>query len=107
MIVFGYSFDCYFDVFSTVEAEKSNRDCRSARELYEKIQRLHTENMRSIQSSIKELTEKLETVTRSKELESVKKSEALEQISALREMNEKLRVQVHHMFVEGRRLCQL
>lgn len=79
---------------SAVEAEKAGRDGRSAEELYRRVQRLHEEEARAVQASLRELTEQLELVSKAKEVEVNKRVEALEQVRELRASAEKLRVTV-------------
>lgn len=77
-----------------VEAEKAGRDGRSAEELCRRSHRLHDEETKAAQGALRELTERLEAVTKLKEQESAKRLDAQEQLRELRTSSEKLRVTV-------------
>lgn len=83
-----------------VEAEKAGRDGRSAEELYRRVQRLHEEESKGVQGSLRDLSERLDAVTKQKELEATKRADAQEQVKELRAAAEKLRVTVRtHCFI--------
>ena len=62
--------------------------------MYDRAQRLHDEERKSVHSAIKELSDKLEAVTKAKEQEASKRADAQEQLKELRANSEKLRSQV-------------
>jgi len=79
------------------EAEKATRDGRSARELYERVQRLHEEEHKGVSHSLRELSEQLESVTKQKEQETAKRADALEQLKELRAASERQRIQLEDL----------
>lgn len=78
----------------TVDAEKAGRDGRSAEELLRRVQRLHEEEQRAVQAALKDVTERLDAVTKAKEQEAAKRADAQDQVKELRAGAEKLRITV-------------
>ena len=58
------------------------------------MQRLHEEESKGVQGSLRDLAERLDAVTKQKELEATKRADAQEQVKELRAAAEKLRVTV-------------
>jgi len=58
------------------------------------VQRLHEEESKGVQGSLRDLAERLDAVTKQKELETTKRADAQEQVKELRAAAEKLRVTV-------------
>lgn len=58
------------------------------------MQRLHEEEQRSVQAVLKEVTERLDAVSKAKEQEAAKRCDAQDQVKELRAGAEKLRITV-------------
>ena len=82
----------------SVEAEKAVRDSRSAKELLERQQRLHEEEQKSTQATLRELTERLQVAVLGQEQEAAKRVDAQEQCKDSRISCDKLRAQVLTVF---------
>lgn len=80
------------------ESESATREAKASKEMLQKLQRLHEVQMNSINSSIKELSDSLHTLSTAKELETTKKLELQEQNKDLRLTIDKLRSQVLIIF---------
>lgn len=76
-----------------VEAERAQRDCKSARELLERSLRSQAEERRTVETCVKEMAEKLNLLAVSKEEESGRKAEVQEQNKEFRASIDKLRTQ--------------
>lgn len=76
------------------EAEKAGRENRSAKELYERLQHLHEEEHKAVQSTLRDLSEKLEAAVVQREQEAAKRLDAHEQCKELRVATDKLRSQL-------------
>ncbi len=66
------------------------------------MQRLHEDESKGVQGSLRDLAERLDAVTKQKELEATKRADAQEQVKELRAAAEKLRVTVrmlHKVYV--------
>lgn len=77
------------------------------------MQRLHEEESKAVQASLKELGEKLEAASRGREQEAARRTDALEQLQDVRSAAEKLRVTVsavlycHRSRRRGLKLCSV
>jgi protein-disulfide isomerase-like protein with CxxC motif len=92
--------------FTAVEAEKAGRDGRSAEELLRRVQRLHDEEGKNVQATLRDLAERLEAVSKVKEQEAAKRAELQEQLRDLRTSSEKLRVTVGPMLEQWCRFTE-
>ena len=86
---------------STVEAEKATRESRSSRELLERLQKQHDEEYKAMHASLKEITDRLEVVMRSKDQEILKRNEVMEQNKELRLIIEKLRSTIEDLKLQS------
>ncbi len=77
-----------------VEAERSARECKSTREMFERLQRIYDEQQTSAQENIKTLSEQLESVSTARETERALKIDVQEQNKELRHVIDKYRSQV-------------
>lgn len=64
------------------------------------MQRLHEEESKAVQASLKDLTERLDAATKLKEQEVAKRIDALDQVKELRAGAEKLRATVSELELE-------
>jgi len=88
-------------IMSAVEAEKATRESRSSKELLERLQKQHDEEYRSMHAALKEITDRLEAVMRSKDQEVLKRNEVIEQNKELRITIEKLRSTVEDLKLQS------
>ena len=86
---------------SAVEAEKATRESRSSRELLERLQKQHDDEYKVMHASLKEITDRLEVVMRSKDQEILKRNEVMEQNKELRLIIEKLRSTIEDLKLQS------